>query len=274
VNAPEQEPDEAALPQRRHDDPVAGPDFGRLAVTPARVFQGRAGTSYRTATMLQLRADHAAARDAVRARLDLEEPRLAPLVSRFEVFELDTRVGSHAEYLRRPDLGRALSPRSRQRLRELGDRGRDVQVVIGDGLSAEAVAAQAPALLPALADACAERGWTFGRPFAVRHCRVGVMNDVGELLDPGVVVLLIGERPGLATAEALSAYLALRPRPGDTDAHRNLVASIHRNGLSTARATERIVALIAAIRAAGASGTAVTEPDELPAGELGPAGAG
>lgn len=265
------EQDGTALPQRQQESAVAGLDLGRPAVTPARVFQGRVGTSYRTATMLALREDHAAARDAVRARLDLDTPQLAPLVSQFDLVELDTRVGSHAEYLRRPDLGRVLSPQARQTVRDLGDRGRDVQVVIGDGLSAEAVTAQVPALLPALADACAERGWTFGRPFVVRYCRVGVMNDVGELLDPGVVVLLIGERPGLATAEALSAYLAFRPRPGDTDARRNLVASIHRNGLRTAEAAKRIVELIAAIRIAGASGTAITEPDELPPGELGPA---
>ncbi|MEJ3747814.1 ethanolamine ammonia-lyase subunit EutC [Actinomycetes bacterium KLBMP 9797] len=233
---------------------------GRPAMTAARVFQGRVGTSYRTDAMLALRADHAAARDAVRASLDLDAPSLAPLVDQFGIVELGTRARSRAEYLRRPDLGRSLSPQSRQTLRDAGDHGRDVQILLGDGLSAQAVAAQAPALLPALARACAERGWSVGRPFVVRHCRVGVMNDVGELLDPGVVVLLIGERPGLATAAALSAYLAFRPRPGDTDARRNLVASIHRDGLGTAAATERIVGLIAAIQAASASGTLITEP--------------
>ena len=89
----------------------------------------------------------------------------------------------------------------------------DLQVVIGDGLSATAVLAQVPHLLPLLITGTANRGWTVGDPFFVRYCRVGVLNDIGELLDPKVVVLLIGERPGLATAESCSAYLAYRPPP-------------------------------------------------------------
>jgi ethanolamine ammonia-lyase small subunit len=230
-------------------------------VTPARVFRGRAGTSYRTDTLLELRADHAAARDAVHAPLDLSGPALAPLIDEWGLFELASRAGSHAEYLRRPDLGRQLSGQSRQTLREIGDHDRDVQFVIGDGLSAHAVSTHVPALLPHLARACTAHGWTMGRPFIVRHCRVGVMNAVGEILSPRVVVLLIGERPGLATAEALSAYLAFNPKPGDTDAQRNLVASIHRNGLRPQDATGRIIDLIAAILQAGASGTMIAEPD-------------
>jgi len=232
------------------------------AATPARVFQGRAGTSYRTAALLALRADHAAARDAVHARLDLGAAPLRELARQWDLVELTSQAASRAEYLRRPDLGRALSAQSRRLLHDLGDHGRDVQIVIGDGLSATAVTTQVPALLPELHRAGTERGWSFGRPFVVRHCRVGVLNEVGKILDPRVVVLLIGERPGLATAEALSAYLAYRPRPGDTDARRNLVASLHRNGLDTAAATARIIGLIGAILAAGASGTAVSEPAE------------
>ena len=92
-----------------------------------------------------------------------------------------------------------------------------------------------PALLPLLRQGAGERGWSFGRPFVVRYCRVGVLNDVGELLDPAVVVLLIGERPGLATAESLSAYLAYRPRPGHTDAQRNLISNIHARGVGPTR---------------------------------------
>ena len=86
--------------------------------------------------------------------------------------------------------------------------------MIGDGLSVTAVSSQVPPLLPLLAEKAQLRGWTLGQPFAVQYCRVGVMNDVGELLQPKVVVLLIGERPGLATAESLSAYMAYKPRDG------------------------------------------------------------
>ncbi len=142
-------------------------------------------------------------------------------------------------------------------------------MVIGDGLSAAAVAAQVPALLPRLEEEARRRGWGFGRPFVVRYCRVGVMNDVGELLGPGVVVLLIGERPGLATADSLSAYLAHRPRPGDTDARRNLVSNIHARGVGPDEVARRVAALAAQMFRLGCSGVAVKEelaaPQPLPA---------
>jgi ethanolamine ammonia-lyase small subunit len=198
--------------------------------------------------MLSLRADHAAARDAVRASLDLSAEPLAALVAQWRPIELSSQAGTRDEYLRRPDLGRRLAAASRQRLADEGDHRSDVQIVIGDGLSAAAVAGQVPALLPALADACVRRGWRLGRPLLVRHCRVGVINDIGEILDPRVVVLLIGERPGLGTAVALSAYLAYEPRPGDTDARRSLVAGIHSHGLGTLEARDRIVAQVSALR--------------------------
>ena len=97
--------------------------------------------------------------------------------------------------------------------------------------------------MPRLQVEAARRGWRFGRPFFIRHCRVGVLNDIGELLDPAVVVLLIGERPGLATAESLSAYMAYRPRPGDDDSRRNLISNIHARGVSPDVAARRIALL-------------------------------
>ncbi|MFO0798141.1 MAG: ethanolamine ammonia-lyase subunit EutC [Gemmataceae bacterium] len=239
-------------------DPIAE----LLARTPARVLAGRAGPGYRTATWLQLREDHAAARDAVHRTFDLKRDLGDQLIADYLLFTVNTRAKSRAEYLTRPDLGRQLDDDARERIFAHCPRGADLQVVIGDGLSATAVAAQVPALLPLLAAEAAARGWTFGRPFAVWNCRVGVMNDVGELLDPAVVVLLIGERPGLATAESLSAYLAYRPRPGHTDADRNLVSNVHARGVSPADAARRVAALAAAVSRAGASGVGVKE--ELP----------
>lgn len=238
-------------------DPIA--EF--LARTPARVLAGRAGPGYRTETWLKLREDHAAARDAVHAELDLD--RLGPLVTEYSLFVVNTRATTRAEYLTRPDLGRRLDDAARTLVTAECPRRADLQIVIGDGLSATAVAAQVPALLPLLAAEAQRRGWRFGRPFAVRHCRVGVMNDVGELLDPAVVVLLIGERPGLATAESLSAYLAFRPRAGHTDADRNLVSNIHARGVPPADAARRVAALAEAVTRVGVSGVAVKE--ELPA---------
>lgn len=227
--------------------------------TPARLLVGRAGTAYRTATWLDLRADHAAARDAVRAEVDLLSAFGMDRIAGFLLFNTQTRAGSKDEYLRRPDLGRKLSDDSAELVRSRCPVGRDLQVVIGDGLSATAIAAQAPGLLDRLWVAAKDRGWSFGRPFLVRYCRVGVMNDVGDLLRPEVVVLLVGERPGLATADSLSAYLAFRPRAGHTDADRNLVSNIHARGVSAEQAVARVVALAEQFRTLGRSGTGVTE---------------
>jgi ethanolamine ammonia-lyase small subunit len=229
------------------------------ARTPARILVGRAGPGYRTATQLELRRDHAAAVDAVHAELELDRD----FSARWNLFEMPTRAGSKSEYLLRPDLGRRLSEKARSELVRHCPAGPDLQVVIGDGLSAAAVARQVPLLLPLLEAGARQRGWRFGQPFVVRYCRVGVLNDIGELLDPAVVVLLIGERPGLATAESLSAYLAYRPRPVHTDAQRNLISNIHSRGVKPEAAAQRILALTERLRQAQDSGVAIKE--ELPA---------
>jgi ethanolamine ammonia-lyase small subunit len=246
---------------RVSDNALLQPDpvEAALARTPARVLVGRAGPAYRTSTLLKLREDHAAARDAVQAEVDLARDFGPDRVARFNLFEVRTQVPSKAEYLRRPDLGRKLDNPSHELVRARCPRECDLQIIIGDGLSATAVAAQAPALLDGLHAAATARGWSVGQPFLVRHCRVGVMNDVGDLLAPAVVVLLIGERPGLATAESLSAYMAFRPRAGHTDADRNLISNIHAAGVGLDEAVRRIVALADQYRSFGRSGVGVTE---------------
>ena len=239
--------------------------------TPARLWAGRVGVSYRTATALELRRDHAAAVDAVRTELDLVRDLGAGFVRHFGLFELNTEASSKTEYLARPDLGRRLSPTAKELLGQRCPRESDLQIVIGDGLSSTAVARQVPLLLPRLFETAADRGWRIGQPFVVRYCRVGVLNDIGERLDPQVVVLLIGERPGLASAESLSAYLAYRPRPGDTDARRNLISNIHAAGVLPSDAVERILDLSAQMRQQRSSGVTIKEvlgrnliPDESP----------
>ena len=185
------------------------------ARTPARLFVSRSGVGYRTATQLELRADHAAALDAVQASIDLDRD-LGDLARETNLLEVSSCATTKQEYLLRPDLGRRLDEDSRRRIAAECPAGADLQIVLGDGLSAAALIAQGPKLLPALM--ARADGWSLGRVVFVRHCRVGIMNDIGDLLCPEIVVLLIGERPGLMTAESLSAYLAYRPRTGDTDA--------------------------------------------------------
>ncbi len=215
------------------------------ARTSARILQGRAGAAYRTGVQLDLREAHAAARDAVRGEMDLLAVFGEEFMRRWKLFEVQTRARGKDEYLLRPDLGRQFDDSSRLAIQERCPRGSDLQIVIGDGLSVPAVSRQVPALLPLLYVGAAARGWKTGRAFVVRYCRVGILNEIGELLDARVVVLLIGERPGLATAESLSAYLAYRPRQGHTDSNRNLISNIHARGVSSADAVDRILNLAA-----------------------------
>jgi ethanolamine ammonia-lyase small subunit len=229
------------------------------AQTPARILSGRAGAAYRTKTQLELRAAHAAARDAVRTELNLERDFGAEFIQRWNLFEVSTQARTKDEYLLRPELGRCFSAEGRTELLRRVSRDQDLIVAIGDGLSVAAVSRQVPPLLALLHEHAKERGWKIGQPFAIRHCRVGVLNEIGSLLSPQVAVLLIGERPGLATAESLSAYLAFRPQPGDTDAKRNLISNIHSRGVQTTDAALRIINLAAKMMQEGTSGYLVRE---------------
>jgi ethanolamine ammonia-lyase small subunit len=213
------------------------------ARTPARVLADRSGAAYRTDNQLELRKAHAAARDAVRAELDLERDLGPDFVRQWKLFSVSTMVASKDEYLRRPDLGRRLNENARSKVQAQCPANADLQVVIGDGLSVTAVATQVPPLFPLIDEMALSRRWKLGQPFAVHYCRVGVINDVGEMLKPRVVVLLIGERPGLATAESLSAYMAYQPRLGHNDSNRNLISNIHARGVSTEAAASRIISL-------------------------------
>jgi ethanolamine ammonia-lyase small subunit len=227
--------------------------------TPARIFAGRAGAAYRTSTQLELREAHAAARDAVRAELDLESVFGAAFLQQWNLFEVSSGARSKEEFLLQPDLGRRLDAASMQLAADRCSRGNDLQIAVGDGLSVTAVAAQVPAVLPLLMEGARKRGWTVGRPFVVRHCRVGVLNEIGELLAPKVAVLLIGERPGLATAESLSAYMAYQPKKTHSDADRNLISNIHARGLKPEPAAERILSVAAQMMSQQMSGFLVRE---------------
>lgn len=250
------------------DDKVqsAAPDFlERIrARTPARVLADRAGAGYRTATQLELRSAHAAARDAVRTELDLHKIFDPGFVSSFHLFEVSTLATGKDDYLLRPDHGRRFREDAIRTLQARCAPEADLQIVIGDGLSVTAVARQVPQLLPMLFDQARSpsRNWKLGQPFVVRYCRVGLMNHIGELLSPRVLVLLIGERPGLATAESLSAYMAFRPRPGHNDAQRNLISNIHARGVLPKAAVTRIVNLAGQMMSCQESGVKLKE--ELP----------
>jgi ethanolamine ammonia-lyase small subunit len=227
--------------------------------TPARLFVGRAGAAYRTETQLQLREDHARARDAVRAEFALKTAFDAAFIEKWNLFEVSTRASTKLEYLARPALGREFSDESRGEILRRCSPDRDIQIVIGDGLSALAIQMQVPQLLPLLAEGARNSGWSMGQTFVVRHCRVGILNEIGELLKPQIAILLIGERPGLASGESMSAYMAYQPSRSHSDANRNLVSNIHDRGLSAPSAAGRILNLSAQMMRLRISGCTLKE---------------
>jgi len=257
-------PDRALGADHPAKDPLAPAERDLVgAATMARLFLPGPPTAYDTRSWLALRADHAAARDAVNADLGVDQPALARWIARRQPLEVETAAGSLREYLRRPDRGRQLSAASRERLLEAdltASGPAQLALVIGDGLSAAAATAHGPAMADALTDGATARGWTVRQPaILVRRCRVGLLNELGPLLGADVVILLIGERPGLGAADSLSAYLAYRPHPGHTDADRNLVSGIHGRGTPITEAAPRVLDLAGLLLEVGKSGVEVKE---------------
>lgn len=201
--------------------------------TPARIGLGAAGPRYRTQQQVRFAADHAVTQDALYRRVE------SALLDQFDLFSVDTQAPNREVYLQRPELGRALSDAARATLQAQCLHAPEVQIVVSDGLSADAVQHNLAVLLPALMHALA--ALRLGTTFFVRNARVGLMNEIGALLDAQLVILLIGERPGLGRADSLSAYLGYCPRPGRTDAHREVICNIHAGGMPPGAAVSQIV---------------------------------
>ncbi len=204
-------------------DPAALKEI--IASTTARIGVGRAGPRYNTASLLLFQGDHAVTQDALYRDVDQK------LLDEFGLFTVQTNItGGKEQYLLRPDLGRQLNADAKRIIGEKCIKNPNVQLVVGDGLSAAAIEANLRQIFPVLRQGVQAAGLTFGTPFHIKYCRVGVMNDIGELIKPDVVVLLIGERPGLGRAESMSAYMGYKPKYGDTDADRDVVCNIFENG--------------------------------------------
>ena len=196
-----------------------------IASTTARIGVGRAGPRYNTASLLLFQGDHAVTQDALYRDVDQK------LLNEFNLFTVQTKItGGKQEYLLRPDLGRLLNDDAKRIINEKCQKNVNIQVCVGDGLSAAAIEANLRHIFPVIKQGVQNAGLTFGTPFFIQYARVGVMNDVGELIKPDVVILLIGERPGLGRAESMSAYMGYKPKYGDTDADRDVVCNIFENG--------------------------------------------
>jgi ethanolamine ammonia-lyase small subunit len=234
---------------RRDPDPL----WQRFtAVTRARIGLGRAGDGVPTQHSLDFQYAHACARDAVMAKVDFD--RLSAALHPSPHLCVRSAAQDRTVYLRRPDLGRQLAAECRAVL----PRGPyDAVVVIADGLSASAVQLHAVPLWQALSGRLA--GWTLGPVVIASQARVALGDEVGALMGAQMVVVLIGERPGLTVPNSLGAYLTFAPRVGRIDAERNCISNIHANGLSYAVAAGKLEWLMSQARMLRLSGVGLKE---------------
>src|SRR5579862_6944135 len=233
--------------------------------TPARVGLGRTGVSQQARDVLAFQLAHARARDAVHANMDAAglEASIASMTA--SVLRLHSAAADRATYLQRPDLGRQLDEKSREALRGVKASGFDLGLIVADGLSALAAERHAPALLaewlPRLVD------WRLAPICIVEQGRVAIGDEIGFALGAELSVVLIGERPGLSSADSLGAYITWRPRPGRTDAERNCISNIRAEGLSYREAADQLMHCLATARRRGLTGTAPGEEKILMDGE-------
>lgn len=232
-------------------NPAHGEEYAELkAHAPCRLGIGKAGARYKTDPQLQFRAAHSAAQDAVFNDVDHDF-----VEKQMGLFIVQTQCDSKDVYLTRPDLGRKLSEEARKTILEKCKKSPRVQIYVADGLSSAAVAANIADLLPAILQGLQSYHIDAGTPFFVKYGRVGVMDEISELLDAEVTCTLIGERPGLITAESMSAYIAYRATVGMPEARRTVVSNIHRNGTIPAEAGAHIAEIIKIMLDKKASGT-------------------
>lgn len=237
--------------------------------TSARIGLGRAGGSLPTAPMLDFQLAHARARDAVHLPFDAAamESRLAGMG--LASLRIRSAVPSREAYLQRPDLGRRLDQSSQAVLESVAHAaGQDLDAVfvVADGLSAIAVRSHAAGVLTLAHAALAERGWHLAPVVIAEQSRVALGDEIGELLRAGQVAILIGERPGLSSADSLGIYLTYAPRVGRTDAERNCISNIRPDGgLSYAQAAHKLVYLMTEARRRQLTGVALKDAsDEVP----------
>jgi ethanolamine ammonia-lyase small subunit len=233
-------------------------DFAAMKrATPARLDVGRAGNRYTTAAMLALRADHARAVDAVMTEVSRDWPR------QYRLVEIQSEANDRSEYLRLPEKGRRIAKADIARLKKMypsklnASNRRSVLVCVGDGLSSAAVERNAGPLLGALSRKLVTT-YRMLKPIFIRNARVRIEDHLGDVLGPDLICMIVGERPGLATAESLSAYVIYRPTLKSIEPDRTVISNIHRGGIPIAQAAGKIATLVDDAFRFGASGAALS----------------
>ncbi|RDY23498.1 ethanolamine ammonia-lyase subunit EutC [Romboutsia maritimum] len=216
--------------------------------TPARLGTGRAGARYKTITALRVRADHAAAQDAVFSDVSDE------FVKENNLKSVQTLCKDKDEYLTRPDLGRRFSQETLEEIKQICKTNQKVLLVVGDGLSSSAIEANLKDSIPSIKQGLKMYQIELGDILFVKNCRVGAMDAIGDATGAEVICLLVGERPGLVTAESMSAYIAYKPTIGMAEAKRTVVSNIHKGGTTAVEAGAHIAELIKTMLDKKASG--------------------
>jgi len=221
--------------------------------TQARVCSGRSGPRPRTTTLLRFLADHSRSKDTVLKEIS------ADWVARAGLFEVQSQISDKDEYLTRPDKGRLLSDAAIEEVQKQCQKNPQVQVVVSDGLSTDAITANLDEILPPLLKGLKNANIDVGTPFFVRYGRVKIEDQIGELLGAKLVILLIGERPGLGQSESLSCYLVYAPTKATVEAERTCLSNIHRGGTPPVEAAGVIVDLAKQMLTQKVSGIALAK---------------
>ena len=211
------------------------------AKTPARLGVWRAGPRYTTEALLRFRADHAAAMDAVFTDVSPE------FLKKMNLFSVKTKCRNKDEYITRPDLGRQFDQAELDKIKEKCTPNPQVQIYVSDGLSSTSIESNVADILPAITQGLEGYGIKVGTPFFVKYGRVPAMDVISETLNAEVTCVLIGERPGLVTAESMSAYMAYRGKVDMPEARRTVVSNIHRGGTPPVEAGAHIADIIKTI---------------------------
>jgi len=207
-------------------------------MTPARIGVGHAGARYRTATMLRFQADHAAAQSTVFS--DVSEA----FLTRIGLQTYRTLCESRDEFLTKPDKGRRFAEDTLRQIMQSVCDPIQVLLYVADGLSSCSVETNAPDILPVISRGLEGYGVRCNTPFFVKYGRVATQDQLGEAIQAEVVCVLLGERPGLVTADSMSAYITYRPTIGMPESRRTVLANIHKGGTPCVEAGAHIVDLI------------------------------
>ena len=206
--------------------------------TPARIGVGRCGSRYRTETLIRFRADHAAAMDAVWNDVSEE------FLDKNNLFSIKTVIANKDEFITRPDLGKIIDEDGIKTLKEKCKMKPRVQIYLADGLSSTAIETNGADTLASISQGLKAYGIELGTPFFLKYGRVGSMDHISEILEPEVIAVLIGERPGLVTGESMSCYMTYKAYRGIPEAKRTVISNIHKQGTPAAEAGAHIADII------------------------------